>query len=199
MSIKTQLDGTLSHWDLLHHPFYQAWSMGTLPLEALGAYAREYGAFINLLPHGWETLHDDETAAEEREHAGMWDAFAAGLATHVTGEPVIPAVSVLTQTTARLFAQPATALGGLYAFERQQPATAQSKLDGLRTHYNLPQEVEPYFEVHSHNEHEAHKLLRQIEALSPADQAQAQEACAQMAEAMWDALSGIYAEDCPAD
>jgi pyrroloquinoline-quinone synthase len=187
MSTKAHLDQVLSKWNLLNHPFYQAWSAGTLPVEALRSYAREYGAFINLLPLGWETLHDE-----------LWDSFAAALTTRVTGSPEIPEMRALTETSARLFAEPAPALGALYAFEAQQPTTAQSKLDGLRTHYALPAGVEPYFEVHSHNEHEARKILTQIEALSPSDRERAQEACAQMAEALWNALSGIYGEDCMA-
>jgi pyrroloquinoline-quinone synthase len=196
MSTKDRLDQILTRWNLLNHPFYQAWSAGTLPVEALRAYAREYGAFINMLPRGWETLQDEETAAEEREHAGMWASFAGALGTQVTGVPVIREAADLTQTAAQLFSEPSTALGGLYAFESQQPATAQSKLDGLRAHYRLPAEVEPYFEVHSHNEHEARKILAQIEALPPAGQEQAEQACSRMAEGLWNALSGIYGEEC---
>jgi len=196
MSTKDRLDQILSRWNLLNHPFYQAWSAGTLPVEALRSYARDYGAFINMLPRGWETLQDQETAAEEREHAGMWASFAGALGTQVTGVAVIREASDLTQTAAQLFSKPSTALGGLYAFESQQPATAQSKLDGLRAHYKLPAEVEPYFEVHSHNEHEARKILAQIEALPPAGQEQAEQACARMAEGLWNALSGIHGEEC---
>src|SRR5258708_10612168 len=42
--------------DLLRHPFYQAWSAGTLAEGALATYAREYGAFIRALDCGWSTL-----------------------------------------------------------------------------------------------------------------------------------------------
>ena len=196
MATKSRLDETLSERNLLEHPFYQAWNAGTLPVDALRTYASEYGAFIRMLPTGWETLGDRETAAEEHEHAEMWDTFAAALGTRVTGATSIAEVTTLTQTAAKLFSRPATALGGLYAFEAQQPATAQSKLDGLKKHYSLPVEVEPYFEVHSHNEQEAQKILAQIEALPPAEQEQAWQACAQMAQGLWDALSGIYGEDC---
>ena len=60
--MKQQLDTILEKWDLLKHPFYQAWSAGTLPVEALQVYAREYGNFIANLPRGWETLNDAATA-----------------------------------------------------------------------------------------------------------------------------------------
>ena len=47
MNTKKRFDTILEKWDLLKHPFYQAWSAGTLPVEALKVYASEYGAFIN--------------------------------------------------------------------------------------------------------------------------------------------------------
>ena len=155
MSTTESLDFTVSKRNLLDHPFYQAWSAGTLPVEALRTYAREYGAFIGLLPNAWETLRNSETALEEREHAELWESFAAALDTNVSGKAELSAVQALTASAARLFSDPISAAGALYAFEVQQPATAQSKLDGLKAHYHLPSGVEPYFEIHSHNEHEA--------------------------------------------
>ena len=86
MSTKEALNAAFSKWNLLQHPFYQAWSAGTLPIESLRTYAREYGAFIRLLPHAWEALDDAETAQEEREHADLWDDFAAALDTRVDGQ-----------------------------------------------------------------------------------------------------------------
>ena len=195
MSLTLKLNAAVAERDLLKHPFYQAWSAGTLPVEDLQTYAREYGAFIGMLPRAWETLKDAETAQEEREHADMWRDFAAALGTRVDGSPQIAQVTELAATASRLFEHPATAAGALYAFEVQQPATAQSKLAGLKAHYRLPAAVEPYFELHSHNEHEAAKLLNRIEAFSEEDRARCSQACAQMADALWNALSGIYGEE----
>jgi pyrroloquinoline-quinone synthase len=198
MSVKEALNAALSKWNLLQHPFYQAWSAGTLPIESLVTYAREYGAFIRLLPHAWEALDDAETAQEEREHADLWDDFAAALETRVDGQALSTSTQALTASAGSLFSDPATAAGALYAFEVQQPATAQSKLDGLRMHYHLPTAVEPYFEVHSRNEHEAVKLLARIESFSPDDQARSVQACSEMAEGLWNALTGIYGKECMA-
>lgn len=193
--MKNRLQPTLDQWNLLNHPFYQAWSAGTLPVESLRDYAREYGAFITLMPQGWETLKDEETAHEEEEHIELWEQFAEALDTQI-GDVAIPQVQALIAATRELFSQPATALGALYAFEAQQPPTAQSKLDGLKTHYSLPAGVQPYFEVHSHNHHEAEKLLARLEKLDEGEKAQAAEACERMAHALWDALSGIYDKAC---
>ena len=143
------------------------------------AYAREYGAFISTIPKGWDTLDDAETAAEETEHIDMWADFADGLDTTVS-EAQIPQVKALLETADALFAEPATALGALYAFEAQQPATAQSKLAGLKAFYQLPETVEPYFETHSHNEHEAEKLLERIGALPSESHTTVVQACEQI-------------------
>jgi len=95
-----------------------------------------------------------------------------------------------------LFENPAKTLGAMYAFEAQQPATAKSKLDGLKAHYSLPAGVEPYFEIHAANWHEAEKILMALENLSPDEQAQAEVACEQMAQAMWNTLTGIHEKTC---
>jgi len=195
MSNKDALATIISKWNLLRHPFYHAWSNGTLPIEALQTYAREYGVFIGMLPQAWESMNDVETAAEEREHAELWDDFATALDSRVSGSADTLEVKALASTAHRLFGDPVSAAGALYAFEVQQPATAQSKLHGLKEHYQLPATVEPYFEIHAHNEHEAAKLLACIDGLSPADQARSLRACGEMAQSLWDALSGIYGKE----
>ncbi|MDE0317331.1 MAG: iron-containing redox enzyme family protein [Candidatus Poribacteria bacterium] len=195
MDFKQALDSKISEYNLLDHPFYQAWSAGELPVDALKCYAREYGAFISTLPKGWETLNDPETAEEETEHIDMWADFADGLNTEVS-EAQIPQVKTLLETAENLFSQSETALGALYAFEAQQPETAKSKLAGLKEFYQLPEKVEPYFETHSHNEHEAEKLLEHIGALPLDSQEAVVQACEQMSSALWDALTGIHDAEC---
>lgn len=195
MDFKQTLDNKISDYNLLDHPFYEAWSAGELPVEVLRTYAREYGAFIATIPNGWETINDAEIAAEETEHIDMWADFANGLDT-VVAEAEIPQVKALLQTADTLFSEPVTALGALYAFEAQQPATAQSKLAGLQAFYQLPKTVEPYFETHSHNAHEAEKLLARIGALPSESRAAVVQACEQMSAALWNALTGIHDAEC---
>lgn len=189
--MKERLDAIVEQHNLLNHPFYQAWSAGTLPVEALKTYAEEYGAFIAVIPQGWAVQGDEETEHEEQEHRELWDDFASALNTQI-GEARLPETKALMQAANDLFLSPVTALGALYAFEVQQPATAQSKLEGLKAHYQLPAQAEPYFEVHSHNHHEAEKILDRLSRVSAEDQATAATACERMSKALWDALSGIY-------
>ena len=195
MDFKQALDSKTADHNLLNHPFYQAWSTGELPLNALRSYAREYGAFISTVPDGWEAVGDAEIAAEEIEHIDLWADFATGLDTTVS-EAEIPQVKALVETANALFSERVTALGALYAFEAQQPATAQSKLAGLKAFYQLPKTAEPYFETHAHNDYEAEMLLERIAELPSASHATVIQACEQMSVALWNALTGIYDAEC---
>ncbi|HET9620347.1 MAG TPA: hypothetical protein VFP84_03195 [Kofleriaceae bacterium] len=187
----------IAQHDLLAHPFYQAWSAGTLPVDALTTYAREYGAFIATLDRGWATLGEPEGAAVERQHAALWHGFAGALGTPVSAAPTIAEVRALADEAARSFASPAEAAGALYAFERQQPATAQSKLDGLDRHYTaIADGARPYFEAHAGESGEDTLLEAKLAAMTDAERARAAAACDRMARALWNALSGIHAGAC---
>ncbi len=190
-TLHDKLQSSINHWNLLESKFYQAWSAGTLPIEGLKAYANEYGAFISMLPSGWEVQDDQETAEEEREHIELWEDFAKALGTSV-GDAKIEAVQILLESTKQLFSNPVTALGALYAFEVQQPETSVSKLEGLKKHYSVDKSAEPYFEVHSSNHHEAKKLLERISKLSAEDQGVAAKACEEMSMVLRKALDGLY-------
>ncbi|MBW8009682.1 MAG: hypothetical protein FVQ83_00385 [Chloroflexi bacterium] len=191
MILKNRPNEKVMLYHLLDHPFYQAWNDGSLPLEGLKTYAEEYGAFITAIPQGWETLNDLETVEEEKEHAELWKVFADGLETQV-GSANLKQTKALVEEAGKLFAQPPTAMGALYAFEVQQPETAQSKLAGLREFYDLPEACEKYFIEHTNNQHEAQKLLNKIDTLDEISQFEAEKAALQMSKLLWDALSGIH-------
>jgi pyrroloquinoline-quinone synthase len=176
----------------LESPFYQAWSEGTLPLEALRTYASEYGAFITLVPKGWESHNDTVIADEERAHVDLWRRFAKALDTNI-GQPRLAAVEKLVSTADRLFSEKASALGALYAFEAQQPATTKSKLEGLRAHYHLPEAAEAYFIIHADDDSEPKLLLERIAQLPRQHRERAVEACREMCQVLREALDGLAA------
>ena len=185
------LDRIVERWNLQRHPFYTAWSAGTLPASALRHYAAEWGAFIGAVPAGWHTLGEDAHAAEEVEHAALWGEFAADLGVEVREEPEGEASRELVATAQRLFAEPDTAIGALFAFEAQQPLTAEAKLRGLNEHYASLGTPGRYFAVHADDYGEA-AMLREIAAtLPPSQRERAESACAEMGEALWTALSGV--------
>ena len=188
--LQDRLDQSIARWNLLDSAFYQAWSAGTLPVDSLRLYAREYGAFIQRVAQGWSAHGDENTAQVEREHVELWRAFAHALQTDI-GEVHTPAVKALVETTDKLFADRAASLGALYAFEAQQPHTAASKLEGLRAHYSLPKSAELYFDVHKADWDEPATLRERMNALTPDEQETAAAACEEMSQALREALDGL--------
>jgi pyrroloquinoline-quinone synthase len=190
--IEEQLDAAVGGYRLLDHPFYRAWRAGTLPVEALRTYAAEYGSLIATIDRGWEAVGRSEHAAEEREHALLWERFAQDLGTTIS-PPQIPEVAAMVATAERLFAAPETAWGALYAFESQQPDTAAEKLAGLDAHYGIAADSDAaeYFRVHAAVYDEAEQIVSALEGYG--GEAPAVAACAEMSRALWDALGGIHA------
>ncbi len=181
---------------LLEHSFYVAWSDGTLPVAALKDYARDYGSFIRTVGDGWASIGEPHIAGIEAGHAEVWgNTFAAGLDTSVADVPHTPEAVELARAAQELFgANRAISLGALYAFEAQQPLTAQSKLTGLQTHYkDLPDCCGEYFRLHCDDHDEPIFLAGQINALPTSDRESAVAACARMTRALHDALTGLHA------
>ncbi len=184
----------IRRYDLLQHPFYQAWSSGTLAPASLATYAREYGAFIAVLEHGWTALKEPEGAAIERHHFDLWTAFARAVRTTVVETSTLRPVQRLIDEAKTSFATAPEAAGALYSFEIQQPCTANSKLKGLDVHYaTLPAGVRPYFEAHASETGEEAFLERKLATMNEAEQGRAVAACERMSKALWDALTGIHA------
>jgi pyrroloquinoline-quinone synthase len=191
MTAIERMETAIAQWNLLESKFYRAWSAGTLPVEALRVYAREYGAYIALVPGGWERHGDSKTAAVEVGHVELWRRFAAGLGTDI-GAAVHPSVASLVRLTEEAFSSAAASLGALYAFEVQQPKTAATKLEGLKAHYDVPETAAKYFRVHADDEEEIALLRERIEALGTADREEAVSACEATCIALRAALDGLY-------
>jgi pyrroloquinoline-quinone synthase len=183
------LDALIAKHDLNQHPFYRAWRDGTLPREALSVYAVEYAPFIEAIADGWATVGEDVHAAQEYAHAGLWENFRDGLG--ATGEPACREAQHLVEEARASFWERAEAIGALYAFEAQQPATARSKLDGLRERYGITGEVAAYFATHADDYGEREMLREHFAALTEKERDAAARACERMCLAMWNALSGI--------
>jgi pyrroloquinoline-quinone synthase len=187
------LDSIIDARCLLKHPFYQAWNMGTLTQENIGLYATQYGEFIDMVAAGWEAAGDTATAQEERVHARLWTDFATGLDVVAVrpAEKRLPEIEELVSLSGTLFSNRAEALGALYAFEQQQPGTAESKLAGLRKHYNVTEKGQVYFDIHKADFEEPRWLAEQIDGLSPEEFARSREACNKMSVALWRGLDGV--------
>src|ERR1700679_925003 len=72
-------------YSLLNHPFYQAWSHGTVTRSQLARYARSYAEFIAAMPAYWTRIGQEfgvdttAIAAEETQHMALWEKWSAQL------------------------------------------------------------------------------------------------------------------------
>jgi pyrroloquinoline-quinone synthase len=190
-----ELDAIVRSFDLNQHPFYTEWRAGTLPVERLAEYADEWAPFIGAVDAGWERIGYPDYAAEEREHDELWTRFRDALG--ATSEMHRPQSRTLLAVGENAFASIPEALGALYSFEVQQPATASSKLAGLREHYagTVDPDAQQYFVEHAVETDEPAMLADRIEALSDGEFARAKTACAIFSAAAWGALDGVYYTD----
>ena len=177
-------------YNLLQHPFYLAWNEGHLTKEQMAVYAGEYGSFIQLISEGWHAAGEQAIAQEEEEHYVLWRNFSESLGTKNMGA-TISQVNELVSSVENCFRTYAGALGALYAFEAQQPATASSKLEGLKRHYSNWHPNETYFTIHQSDFEEPALLENKINSLSKEEKLVAALACEETCSLLWNALTGI--------
>lgn len=142
---------------LLDHPFYEAWERGDVSPDQLSSYAAAYQAFMDRIPTDWEQVIDgldvDDTTGEaiveeERQHAALWEQWRGTLP-----EPTEEAE--LTELFAALDGMsPSELAGALHAYERQQPAVAETKKAGLIDHYDFATGDLAFFDEHVEGEDE---------------------------------------------
>lgn len=185
-----ELRDLVAQYDLNRHAFYEAWRMGTLPVERLANYAAGFDPFVATVAAGWEAAGRPDYAAEERQHHELWRSFSAALGTATDG--VSAQTRNLAAVAANLFETEPEAIGALYAFEVQQPVTSRSKLDGLKEHYQLDAPAREYFRVHADDWSEARHLEDVIREMPEAEYQRARGACGLMAAALWGGLDGVY-------
>ncbi len=213
-----QLDARIAKYDLLCHPFYEAWSAGKLTRGDLREYASEYfhhveafpaylDEFAARLPQGHlrraVLANRDEEAGEDgsRPHSELWLDFLEGLGgdRQVTGAPHAPEVKNLMSvfhTVAREGA-PEEALAAFYAYESQVPRVAVEKARGLRELYGVDDKTCGYFTLHTAADvHHSNVWRSQLERMvedNPAAEPRALAAAENAAKALWTALDGIEA------
>jgi pyrroloquinoline-quinone synthase len=213
------LDARIARYDLLQHPFYQAWSKGELTRDELREYASEYWHHVSAFPTYLSALHarledaplrrtvlenlaDEEGLPAGRAHSDLWMDFATGMgaeAAEVRDRTLQPETAALiahfrgaTQTS------PATALASLYTYESRVPAIARTKAEGLKQHYGADKVTARYFTIHQTADvHHATVWRDAIEAelvAHPEDADVALDAAEATAAALWKMLSGIERE-----
>ena len=216
-STSARIDAKVAERAMLKHPFYQAWTDGSLPIDTLRAYARQYFHHVEAFPRAVSAVHSAchdrdgrrmlaENLAEEegigagkQDHAGLWLMFAAGLGESegaVRGQPVNAETQALIDTFRRLSRQSyAAGLGALYAYESQFPAVARAKIEGLVDRYGIADEPTlRFFRVHEDADVEHSSVCRALlDRLPDAQKEEAVAAGEELAGALWNFLSGVEA------
>ena len=212
----TALDARIAPFDLLTHPFYQAWSNGELTRDDLREYAAEYWHHVSAFPTYLSALHsrlDDsalrrtvlENLADEEglpsglPHSDLWMDFATGMG----ASPEDVHARSLNQETAALIAHfrtamlasPAAALAALYTYESRVPAIAATKADGLKKYYKADAAATRYFTLHQTADvlhaHVWREALSSELAQHPERSEEALTAAERAAAALWSALDGV--------
>jgi pyrroloquinoline-quinone synthase len=155
----TRIYSLTDKYDLLRHPFYEAWRDGKLTLEDLREYACEYYHQVFSFPVYLKTLADrlpdgelrqvvlrnlsDELGMQDeprRAHDLLWVDFAVGTgatAKDVLGRRPIHPITVLLRTFVELARRgtPAEAIASFYVYESQTPKIAKQKANALQKIY----------------------------------------------------------------
>jgi pyrroloquinoline-quinone synthase len=162
------LDTLIEQHHLLKHPFYQAWTEGTLSRESLQLYAQQYYHHVRSFPENLRQLAGransdlagivNENLAEELDPAGshpqLWRQFAESLG--VSGETLdrarpLPGIAALLDTFDEMVSQGTMmqAIASFYVYEAQVPEISTQKISGLRRFYNITEpKALAYFGVH---------------------------------------------------
>jgi pyrroloquinoline-quinone synthase len=209
------IDQRIAAKHLLRHPFYLAWTAGTLPRESLLEYARQYFAFESNLPRYLTALHARsesprvraallanawDEAQGEKNHAELWLRFAEALGLS-RGEVENATPSEATRSLVDTYwaaASDAPVEGGvaaLYAYESQLPAVSESKMEGLERHYGVAGDAVAFFQVHRAIDVHHAAAEREILEGSGADDQAALEWTGRALDAWWNFLGSFPAGD----
>lgn len=210
-----RLDRSIAMYDLLNHPFYQAWNAGELSREDLRSYAEAYyphvAAFplylakLSLrLPEGklrravLANMSDEDGGGVERPHSELWLDFAMGMgASRETERALVPEVRQLMDLFTRLSENglPEEAIAAYYTYESQVARISAQKARGLREWYGADERTCEYFTVHAnadiYHAQVWRTLLRDAIVRNPGLSECATCAAGKTAESLWQVLDAM--------
>jgi pyrroloquinoline-quinone synthase len=215
-----ELDARIAKYDLLCHPFYQAWSEGKLTREDLREYALDYHEHVRAFPSYLAELAMRLDEGETRRavlanmtdelghgkgadagtaHAELWMDFAEGMGAHENCHQPMNEIKELVSHFNDVASQGSTeeALAAFYAYESQVPRIAAEKERGLRAWYGADDRTCRYFTLHQtadvYHSQVWRKLLEKNLAKNPDVTDKALKAAENAAKALWTVLDGMEA------
>lgn len=215
MNLVDELRHRIAKFDLLTHPFYQAWSAGQLCSDDLRAYAADYYHHVAAFPAYLSALHSRlpdgdlrravlrnlcEEELEGVAHSELWLDFAEGMGNDRNavraGRPSAWVAALIGEFRRLMQSpEPAAALAALYAYESQVPRIAREKRAGLKRFYCANAKTCLYFKLHETADVEHSRVWEQLLQARVADNAASADhalaAADSAARALWHALDGM--------
>lgn len=166
-------DERVAKYNLLHHPWYQAWTEGKLTLEDLRFYSTNYYHHVGAFPDYLRLLLDrlapgklhaavSQHRAEElggyeeggRNHGELWLDFACAVGAERSAVPALKPVSAVESATTFFSqvaesAEPVEAMAAFWAYESQVPAVSEVKAKALTEYYSIDSQGAVYFTTHA--------------------------------------------------
>ncbi len=169
MTLSSKIKKATANQQLLNHPFYQDWNQGKLSLDTLKTYAGQYYYHVDSFPRYISATHSqceninnrkillenlmEEDGIEARAHIHLWADFcrALGYSDQELGqdEPFESIKDIIETFFESAYSSYEEGLAALYAYERQVPEVAETKIEGLKKFYNMDNhKALAFFEVH---------------------------------------------------
>jgi pyrroloquinoline-quinone synthase len=218
-SFAEELNARIAKYDLLCHPFYKSWSMGTLTRSEISDYACDYYHHVAEFPNYLQTLQsrlaagelrklvlenkaDEEGAksADGRTHADVWMDFVTGMSAasnDLANHRPIAEIEQLIGHFNQVMEHGSTpeALAALYAYESQVPRVATEKERGLKEFYGADDRTSYYFALHKtfdllHSQTWLEQLSKEV-GNDIERREEALNAAENAAKSLWQALDGI--------
>ena len=215
-----RIDAIIEEKSLLKHPFYQKWNEGTLTIDMLRGYAKQYYHQVLAFPTFVSGVHVNgdnvadrqiilENLVEEEQgddnHPELWLRFSDALGLdrgEVMGSEAFPETTEMIDTYRNVTkdASFTEGLTALYAYESQTPAVSDTKIDGLKKFYGIDDRRGlQFFLVHSSIDIEHSDVTRKLVAKHAGEdvnQEKALVAAERSADALWTFLDGVYERYC---
>lgn len=213
MQLISRLNEIISEFDLLKHPFYQAWSKGELSQEILQRYAAQYYSQVQSFPRFISRVHTNCPEIEARklllenlvdeeihgtDHPALWMQFANGMGASkdmVLSDTPFPETEAMVDTFYDLAQRDwRDGLCALYAYECQVPEVSASKIGGLKEFYGITDEKTlEFFTAHqAYDVGHSNQVAGLIEKY--VDPERAEIATREAAKALWGFLDGMCRE-----
>ena len=164
---------------LLNHSFYKAWNAGELEVSTIQEYAAQYFKHVSAFPRYLSAIHTnceeisirqellenlvDEERGDEN-HPELWLRFGEGMGRSresMVQTKTMEETQELVDIFMRLTRDQRTHIGmaALYCYESMVPEVSESKIEGLKSFYNINDETSlQFFLVHI----KADKIHREI-------------------------------------